>query len=162
MRSSRPHLEKVINAGVRTAIFDGDADYICNYQGVENMVNALQHTFSEQYASTPWTQWTVDGVTAGQFKNAGTFSYVRVFQFVPWLDASPFNLTALFLGLAIWFLLTPSETCHLGGTPSLCSTRRWLANRSPQPKLGTGTPKYTQISIVILKCRKNVLRKIRL
>ena len=38
MRSSRPNLELVINAGVRTVIYDGDADYICNYMGVEAMV----------------------------------------------------------------------------------------------------------------------------
>src|SRR6266436_7135305 len=31
MRSSRRDLELVINSGVRTVIFDGDADYICNY-----------------------------------------------------------------------------------------------------------------------------------
>ena len=88
MRSSIQYLEKVINAGIRTVLYDGDADFIVNYQGVENMINALQHEYSLQYASTPWTPWTVDGVTAGQFKNAGTFSYVRilrhVFHLEPW------------------------------------------------------------------------------
>lgn len=117
MRTSRPYLEKVINAGVRTAIFDGDADYICNYQGVENMVNALQHAYSSQYASTPWTTWKVDGVTAGQFKNAGPLSYVRVFRFVPRLETSQLNLTWLLPGLAIWSPLTPSEICRMGNTP---------------------------------------------
>jgi len=82
MRTSRPHLEKVINAGIRTVIYDGDADYICNYQGVENMVDSLHVTQSSQYASTPWTTWKVDGVTVGQFKNAGSFSYVRIYRFV--------------------------------------------------------------------------------
>jgi len=37
-RSSRPNLEMVINSGVRTVIYDGDVDYICNYKGVEAMV----------------------------------------------------------------------------------------------------------------------------
>jgi carboxypeptidase C (cathepsin A) len=100
MRTSRPHLEKVINAGVRTAIYDGDADYICNYQGVENMVNALQHKYSSQYASTPWTTWKVDGVTAGQFKNAGPFSYVRVYRFVSRLEVFELELTSFLPGLA--------------------------------------------------------------
>ena len=100
MRTSKPYLEKVINAGVRTAIYDGDADYICNYQGVENMVNALQHKYSSQYASTPWTTWKVDGVTAGQFKNAGPFSYVRVYRFVSRLEAFELELTSFLLGLA--------------------------------------------------------------
>jgi carboxypeptidase C (cathepsin A) len=40
MRSSLSDLEMVINAGVRTVIYDGDADYICNYIGFEAMVRA--------------------------------------------------------------------------------------------------------------------------
>jgi hypothetical protein len=38
MRTSKPHLENVINSGVRTLVFDGDADYILNFNGVEAMV----------------------------------------------------------------------------------------------------------------------------
>jgi len=38
MRSSIRDLDMVINFGVRTVIYDGDADYICNYMGVEAMV----------------------------------------------------------------------------------------------------------------------------
>jgi Serine carboxypeptidase len=38
MRSSLSDLEMVINSGVRTVIYDGDADYICNHIGVEAMV----------------------------------------------------------------------------------------------------------------------------
>jgi carboxypeptidase C (cathepsin A) len=38
MRSSLPDLELVINSGVRTVIYDGDADFILNYIGVEAMV----------------------------------------------------------------------------------------------------------------------------
>jgi hypothetical protein len=30
MRNSRPALESVINAGVRTIVYDGDADFILN------------------------------------------------------------------------------------------------------------------------------------
>jgi hypothetical protein len=38
MRSASPNLEMVINSGVRTVVYDGDADYISNYMGVEAMV----------------------------------------------------------------------------------------------------------------------------
>lgn len=41
MRSSIRDLEMVINSNVRTVIYDGDADYICNYIGVEAMVRPL-------------------------------------------------------------------------------------------------------------------------
>ncbi|KAJ7171459.1 Alpha/Beta hydrolase protein [Mycena filopes] len=38
MRSQLPNLESVIDAGVRVLIYNGDADFIVNYQGVEDMV----------------------------------------------------------------------------------------------------------------------------
>jgi Serine carboxypeptidase len=40
MKSSNRYLEKVIDAGVRTMLYDGDADYICNHLGVEAMVRS--------------------------------------------------------------------------------------------------------------------------
>jgi len=40
MRSSLSNLEMVIDSGVHTVVYDGDADYICNYMGVEAMVRA--------------------------------------------------------------------------------------------------------------------------
>ncbi|PPQ79774.1 hypothetical protein CVT24_010109 [Panaeolus cyanescens] len=79
MRNSRPDLETVINAGVRTLIFDGDADYIVNYVGVEAMVDALNTQFTATYKQQPWSTYTVEGQAAGQYKNAGTFSYMRVY-----------------------------------------------------------------------------------
>ncbi|GJE86462.1 carboxypeptidase [Phanerochaete sordida] len=79
MHNSAPNLETVINAGVRTIIYDGDADYILNFNGVEAMVNNLQTQFSAQFAKTAFSSFTVAGQAAGMFKNAGTFSYVRIF-----------------------------------------------------------------------------------
>ncbi|OCH87134.1 serine carboxypeptidase [Obba rivulosa] len=79
MRNSRPDLETVIDSGVRTIVYDGDADYILNFNGVENMTAQLQTKFSAQFNQEQFTDWTVAGQPAGMFKNAGTFSYVRIF-----------------------------------------------------------------------------------
>ncbi|KAL1938629.1 hypothetical protein VTO73DRAFT_11444 [Trametes versicolor] len=79
MTNSRPNLEKVIKAGVRTIVYDGDADYILNFHGVEAMVDALQTQFTATYAKQQFANFTVRGQAAGLFKNAGTFSYVRIF-----------------------------------------------------------------------------------
>jgi len=106
MRSSLPDLEAVINAGVRTCIYAGDADFIVNYMGVENMVRPSAHShtfllashtdpvvrlalyaqvtslntnFSSLFAQQRFENFTVDGALAGLYKNAGTFSYLRVF-----------------------------------------------------------------------------------
>ena len=104
IRSSLPDLESVINAGVRTVIYDGDADYILNFYGVEAMVSArpslspthlfwpiiltqllytqvasLKTKFSSLFAKQQFASFTVNKVPAGLYKNAGTFSYLRVF-----------------------------------------------------------------------------------
>ncbi len=78
MHNSRPNLETVINAGVRTVVYDGDADFILNFNGVEAMVDALQTKFSDEYAQQKFANYTVKGVATGLYKNAGTFSYVRI------------------------------------------------------------------------------------
>ncbi|KAI0643599.1 serine carboxypeptidase [Trametes meyenii] len=79
MHNSRPNLENVINAGVRTIVYDGDADFILNFHGVEAMVDALETKFTAEYAKQQFANFTVKGQPAGLFKNAGTFSYVRIF-----------------------------------------------------------------------------------
>ncbi|KAI0945691.1 hypothetical protein AcW1_001853 [Taiwanofungus camphoratus] len=79
MRDSSPDLETVVDAGVRTVIYVGDADYLSNYIGMEAMMNKLQTQFSIEYATQQLSNWTVAGQSAGLYKNAGTLSYVRVF-----------------------------------------------------------------------------------
>jgi carboxypeptidase C (cathepsin A) len=106
MRTSLPELETVINAGVRTVIYDGDADYFFNYKGVEAMVRplcflllhpptssnlchdrvdtmvqtlSLNTTVSAQFKKQKFETYDVKGKPAGLYKNAGTFSYLRVF-----------------------------------------------------------------------------------
>ncbi|KAJ7017684.1 serine carboxypeptidase [Mycena alexandri] len=79
MRSSLPHLEVVINSGVRVTIYDGDADYICNFMGVEAMIGKLNTNFSAKFNQQEFAPYLVNGQLAGQFKTVGTFSYVRVY-----------------------------------------------------------------------------------
>ncbi|KAF8500351.1 alpha/beta-hydrolase [Russula emetica] len=79
MRSALPALEEVINADVRTVIYAGDADYIVNYIGVEAMVDSLNTKYSANYAKHNFRTYNVKGWPAGLYKNAGKFSYLRVF-----------------------------------------------------------------------------------
>lgn len=79
MRNYRPDLEYIIDHGVRTLLFDGDADFVFNYIGFENMVDGLETSFQSQYASQQWQNYTVEGQLAGQYKTAGGLSYLRVY-----------------------------------------------------------------------------------
>lgn len=49
LQNQRPNLESVINSGIRVFIFDGDADYICNYMGVEAVVRTSLFTLTRRY-----------------------------------------------------------------------------------------------------------------
>lgn len=48
-------------------------------QGVESMVNSLVTNFSTAYGKTSFATWSVDGQSAGQYRQAGTFSYLRIY-----------------------------------------------------------------------------------
>ncbi|KJA15644.1 hypothetical protein HYPSUDRAFT_48173 [Hypholoma sublateritium FD-334 SS-4] len=79
MRNSAPDLEFVIDSGIRTIIYDGGADYILNHYGVEAMVNNLQTIYSDLFKRQKFETFKVAGQETGIYKNAGRFSYVRIF-----------------------------------------------------------------------------------
>lgn len=71
-------LRTLLKAGVTVALFAGDADYICNWIGVEAV--------AEQVHPARWDKAgyvnlsTSDGIVHGQVKQAGQFSFTRVFE----------------------------------------------------------------------------------
>jgi hypothetical protein len=42
-------------------------------------VDSLQTNFTPIYKAQPWTNFTVNGIVTGIYKNAGTFTYLRVY-----------------------------------------------------------------------------------
>ncbi|KAH8922642.1 alpha/beta-hydrolase, partial [Atractiella rhizophila] len=79
MKNARPALEKVIDAGIKTLIYVGDADYLANYIGIERMIGVFNTSLDIASRSQSLQNWTVARQPAGLYFNAGTFSYVRVF-----------------------------------------------------------------------------------
>ncbi|KAF7309959.1 Carboxypeptidase [Mycena indigotica] len=78
MRSQLPNLNTIINAGIRVTLYNGDADFIVNYQGVEDMLAVMSNQISTTFQSQAFATYTVNGKKAGLVKNAGNFSYLRV------------------------------------------------------------------------------------
>ncbi|KAJ6609023.1 serine carboxypeptidase [Mycena sp. CBHHK59/15] len=64
MRTCLPALESVIDAGIR--------------QGIEDMLATMQTQYSAEFNMQSFQTYTVAGHSAGLFKTAGTFSYVRI------------------------------------------------------------------------------------
>ncbi|EGN97802.1 hypothetical protein SERLA73DRAFT_90909 [Serpula lacrymans var. lacrymans S7.3] len=79
MRTSKPDLESVIDSGIRVLIYDGDADYILNHDGVEAMINSLNTTSSALYAQQQFSPFVVNGTEAGLIKNADNFTFVLIY-----------------------------------------------------------------------------------
>lgn len=46
-RSFKPQLQRVLNRGIRTLIYNGQNDFIVNTAGVLNYLNTLQWTYSK-------------------------------------------------------------------------------------------------------------------
>ncbi|KZT37104.1 alpha/beta-hydrolase [Sistotremastrum suecicum HHB10207 ss-3] len=81
MLNSAPDLASVITNGnhIRVLIYAGDADFLFNYIGVESMVANLTSKFNKNFNKTKFTNFLVDGVKAGQFKQSANFAYLRVY-----------------------------------------------------------------------------------
>ncbi|EJU02963.1 serine carboxypeptidase [Dacryopinax primogenitus] len=78
MTNTAPYLENVINAGIRVTLYDGDADYICNYQGFQAVADALNTRYTSAWTAEEFNSWKVGGQAAGVYKNAGPLSFVGV------------------------------------------------------------------------------------
>ncbi|KAH7101984.1 alpha/beta-hydrolase [Auriculariales sp. MPI-PUGE-AT-0066] len=95
MFNSALDLAPVVDSGVRTFVFAGDADFYCNVRslaaiflyityehhqifGVEAMMKNLPTKFQTDYNSQSLANWTVDGVLSGWYINSGNLSYLRV------------------------------------------------------------------------------------
>ncbi|KAF2143268.1 uncharacterized protein K452DRAFT_247675 [Aplosporella prunicola CBS 121167] len=73
-------IQMLLDAGVRVALYYGDADYICNWFGGEAVSLAINHTDSDRFAAAGYTPFTVDGTEYGVVRQAGNFSFLRVYE----------------------------------------------------------------------------------
>ncbi|OAV93464.1 hypothetical protein PTTG_01617 [Puccinia triticina 1-1 BBBD Race 1] len=79
MRDYSKQLERIINSGVRTLLYAGDADFRVNYQGMEKLVDSLKLDDSKSLVNQNFTNWYIGEEKAGIYKTASTFTYLRLF-----------------------------------------------------------------------------------
>ena len=78
-RSLLSTLSTVVQSGITTLIWAGDADWICNWFGGLAVANAINYSGSSAFKARPVTSYTVSGTAAGTFKTEGSLSWLRVF-----------------------------------------------------------------------------------
>ncbi|KAF3761952.1 putative carboxypeptidase S1 [Cryphonectria parasitica EP155] len=79
-RSFLEPLAEVVQSGVNVLIWAGDLDWICNWYGSQLVVNNLNYTDAAEFQATELSEYTVDGVSGGQFKSVGNLNFLRVYE----------------------------------------------------------------------------------
>ncbi|CAG8671300.1 12582_t:CDS:2 [Cetraspora pellucida] len=73
-------LEFLLENGIRTLIYHGDADWICNWKGgLETALN-LNWKYKSEFSSADMKEWFVDGTSVGQVKCADILSFVKIYN----------------------------------------------------------------------------------
>ncbi|KAJ2768095.1 hypothetical protein IWQ57_003680 [Coemansia nantahalensis] len=80
MRSYAGDLAKLLDEGVRTLIYAGDADWICNWYGVKAVMQELEWCGKTSFNAAPDTKWSVGSNAAGELRTASNLSFLRVFE----------------------------------------------------------------------------------
>lgn len=79
-RSSIPSLAKILNKGLRTIIWAGDRDFICNTLGGYRSIHAMDWKYATQFRAAKWRKLSFKGRPAGIYKTAGSLTYITVFN----------------------------------------------------------------------------------
>ena len=69
----------MVQSGVQTLIWAGDADWICNWFGGLASAEAVTYSGSASFKSKAVSSYTVAGKAGGTFKTVGNLSWLRVF-----------------------------------------------------------------------------------
>jgi carboxypeptidase D len=116
-------LRLLVEDGVTVALYAGDADYICNWIGVEAV--------AEEVAVDRWDKAgyvnlsTSDGIVHGQVKQSGRFSFTRVYEaghevpfYQPLAALEMFDRAINGLDIATGTVRMGAKSCyHTKGTP---------------------------------------------
>lgn len=78
-------LPGLIERGVRTILFSGDQDLICNHIGTEEMIHNLEWNGGKGFELSPGTwaprrDWTFEGEPAGYYQEARNLTYILFYN----------------------------------------------------------------------------------
>lgn len=79
MRPYVRDLPPLLEDGIRVLIYAGDADFICNWIGNKAWVKELEWKGHAKFNKAKDLPWHLDGKHVGDYRVAGTLSFVRVF-----------------------------------------------------------------------------------
>ncbi|KAF7975337.1 hypothetical protein HWV62_9779 [Athelia sp. TMB] len=75
---TQDYVSALLDRGVRTLIYVGTYDWICNWIGNERWTRKLQWSGAEAYGLEKLNEWKVEGKVAGKVRAKGALTYVTV------------------------------------------------------------------------------------
>lgn len=79
-RSYLQQLSDVVQFGVRTLMWAGDADWICNWLGYKETADKVSYSGHHEFAAGKLVEYSVNGAQKGTYKTVDNLSYLRVFE----------------------------------------------------------------------------------
>lgn len=77
-RSSTSALAKLLNQGLRTVIWAGDRDFICNTLGGYQSIQAMDWDHADEFRQAAWRRLVFRGKNVGTYKTAGSLTYITI------------------------------------------------------------------------------------
>lgn len=78
-RSFLAQLSDLVQNGVQTVVWAGDADWICNWFGNQAAAEAVSYSGQSAFKSAGLAPYNVAGQQGGTFKSVGKLSFARIF-----------------------------------------------------------------------------------
>jgi carboxypeptidase C (cathepsin A) len=72
------HIAALLERGVRTLIYAGTYDWICNWVGNERWTLNLEWSGRDEFVKQELKEWIVDGKKAGLVRSSNGFTFATV------------------------------------------------------------------------------------
>lgn len=73
--NAAPKVSNLLNKGVQVLVYNGDKDYICNWEGSQVWVNNLEWYHTADFVQTQMTK-----IEGGEIKNFENFTFFRIYD----------------------------------------------------------------------------------
>jgi len=69
----------LLSHGVKTLIYSGDQDFICNWRGGESWTNKINWKKSTEFTNSPYLKWKVGQKEYGELKKVDNLTFLKVY-----------------------------------------------------------------------------------
>ncbi|CAG8745652.1 6246_t:CDS:2, partial [Gigaspora rosea] len=80
IHSMKSQVEFLLDNNIPMMFYTGDADFICNWMGGNEMAESLKWKRHQNFKNATFQEWTVDGVKVGEIRKVEGLWFVKVFE----------------------------------------------------------------------------------